>query len=130
MGNGGVPVEMTLTYSKAIDARADNAVILEVCGSMAEYLQVPYNRVQDEFGGSFNNPSPMLAGGAKEGSAAAPAEGSASAVEGSGSASGDARRLQEESASVEASTSAEASASNSTENATVVQTEWAVSLFV
>lgn len=45
--NGGVPVEMTLTYSKAIDDKKDNAVILDVCGKMAEYLQVPYNRVQD-----------------------------------------------------------------------------------
>lgn len=36
--NGGVPVEMVLTYSKAIDVRANNAVILNVCGALAENL--------------------------------------------------------------------------------------------
>jgi len=51
---------MTLTYKKAIDAKADNAVILNVCGALAENLQVPYKRVQDEFGGFKGNPSPML----------------------------------------------------------------------
>lgn len=51
---------MTLTYKKAIDAKKDNAVILNVCGALAENLQVPYKRVQDEFGGYKGNPSPML----------------------------------------------------------------------
>lgn len=36
--NGGVPVAMTLTYSKAIDVRANNAVVLNVCGKIAETL--------------------------------------------------------------------------------------------
>jgi len=51
---------MTLTYKKAIDSKKDNAVILNVCGALAENLQVPYARVQDEFGGFKGNPSPML----------------------------------------------------------------------
>lgn len=36
--NGGVPVSMTLTYSKAIDVRANNAVVLDVCGKIAETI--------------------------------------------------------------------------------------------
>lgn len=36
--NGGVPVELVLTYSKAIDVRANNAVVLDVCGALAETL--------------------------------------------------------------------------------------------
>lgn len=51
---------MTLTYKKAIDVRKDNAVILNVCGALAENVQVPYARVQDELGGYKGNPSPML----------------------------------------------------------------------
>lgn len=51
---------MTLTYKKAIDVRKDNAVILNVCGALAENVQVPYKRVQDELGGYKGNPSPML----------------------------------------------------------------------
>lgn len=51
---------MTLTYKKAIDAKKDNAVVLNVCGALAENLQVPYKRVQDEFGGFKGSPSPMV----------------------------------------------------------------------
>jgi len=51
---------MTLTYKTAIDSKKDNAVILNVCGALAENLQVPYSRVQDEFGGYKGNPSPMV----------------------------------------------------------------------
>jgi hypothetical protein len=36
--NGGVPVAMTLTYAKAIDVRANNDVVLNVCGKIAETL--------------------------------------------------------------------------------------------
>lgn len=58
--NGGTPVSLTLTYKKAIDSKKDNAVILNVCGALAENLQVPYKRVQDEFGGFKGSPSPMV----------------------------------------------------------------------
>jgi len=51
---------MTLTYKKAIDVKKDNAVVLNVCGALAENVQVPYSRVQDEMGGYKGNPSPML----------------------------------------------------------------------
>jgi len=51
---------MTLTYKKAIDVKKDNAVVLNVCGALAENVQVPYKRVQDEMGGYKGNPSPML----------------------------------------------------------------------
>lgn len=58
--NGGAAVQMTLTYKKAIDVKKDNAVILNVCGALAENVQVPYKRVQDELGGFKGSPSPML----------------------------------------------------------------------
>lgn len=48
---------MTLTYGQAIDVVNDNAVILAVCGALAENVQVPYKRVQDSLGGWFGNPS-------------------------------------------------------------------------
>lgn len=36
--NGGVPVKMTLTYGKAIDPVANNDVVLNLCGALAEHL--------------------------------------------------------------------------------------------
>jgi len=58
--NGGKPVQMALTFTQPIDVRTNNADVLKICGAMAEYLQVPYERVQDELGGYFDNPSPLL----------------------------------------------------------------------
>lgn len=98
---------MTLTYSQAIDVVANNDVVLNVCKALAENLQVPYKRVQDELGGSYGFPSP-LAGGAK------PAE----------ETEGGERRLEE--AATDASGDADADATP----AEPVQTEWKVALFV
>jgi hypothetical protein len=58
--NGGKPVSATLTYKKAISDITDNAVVLNVCGKLAEALAVPYARVTDAYGGFFGNPSPSL----------------------------------------------------------------------
>jgi len=58
--NGGKPVSLSLTYSKAISDITDNAVVLNICGKLAESLAVPYNRVTDAYGGYFGNPSPSL----------------------------------------------------------------------
>jgi len=51
---------MSLTYSKAIDDITDNAVILDICGKIAETLLVPYSRVTDAYGGFKGSPSPTL----------------------------------------------------------------------
>merc|ERR1712183_537758 len=58
--NGGKPVGLTLTYSKAISDITDNAMVLKVCGKLAEHMAVPYNRVTDAYGGYFGNASPSL----------------------------------------------------------------------
>jgi len=58
--NGGKPVSLSLTYSKAISDITDNAVVLNICGKLAESLAVPYSRVTDAYGGFFGNPSPSL----------------------------------------------------------------------
>jgi len=58
--NGGKPVSLSLTYSKAISDITDNAVVLNICGKLAESLAVPYARVTDAYGGYFGNPSPSL----------------------------------------------------------------------
>jgi len=58
--NGGKTVGMTLTYKKAISDITDNAVVLNVCGKLAETMAVPYERVTDAYGGYFKNPSPSL----------------------------------------------------------------------
>jgi len=58
--NGGKPVGLTLTYSKAISDITDNAMVLKVCGKLAEHMAVPYNRVTDAYGGFFGSPSPSL----------------------------------------------------------------------
>jgi hypothetical protein len=58
--NGGKPVSLTLTYKKAIDVVADNAMVLNVCGKLAESMAVPYSRVTDAYGGYFGKPSPSL----------------------------------------------------------------------
>jgi hypothetical protein len=60
--NGGKPVTMTLTYGKAIDVVADNKLVLDICGKVAEALAMPYNRVTDSYGGYFGKPSPALPG--------------------------------------------------------------------
>jgi len=58
--NGGKPVGLTLTYSKAINDITDNALILKVCGKVAETMAVPYERVTDPYGGYFGYTSPSL----------------------------------------------------------------------
>merc|ERR1712151_1003360 len=58
--NGGKPVGLTLTYKKAISDITDNAMVLKVCGKLAEHMAVPYSRVTDAYGGYFGNPSPSL----------------------------------------------------------------------
>jgi len=58
--NGGKPVGLTLTYSKAISDITNNDVVLKICGKIAERLAVPYSRVTDAYGGFFGNPSPSL----------------------------------------------------------------------
>lgn len=58
--NGGKPVSLTLTYSKAIDVVANNGVVLKICGKLAENMAVPYNRVTDQYGGFFGQPSASL----------------------------------------------------------------------
>jgi hypothetical protein len=58
--NGGKPVSLSLTYKKAIDVVKDNAVVLNICGKLAESMAVPYNRVTDNYGGYFGAPSPSL----------------------------------------------------------------------
>lgn len=51
---------MTLTYKKAISDITDNAMVLTICGKLAESMAVPYERVTDAYGGSFGKPSPSL----------------------------------------------------------------------
>jgi len=51
---------MTLTYSKAIDDVAQNSLVLDICGGLAEHLAIPYDRVTDAYGGYKGNPSPTL----------------------------------------------------------------------
>lgn len=51
---------MTLTYSKPINDVTDNAIILKICGAVAEKLEVPYSRITDSYGGYFGKPSPDL----------------------------------------------------------------------
>jgi len=58
--NGGKPVSLSLTYGKAIDDVTDNAVVLNICKSLAEHLAVPYDRVTDKYGGYHGSPSPTL----------------------------------------------------------------------
>merc|ERR1711907_440813 len=58
--NGGKPVGLTLTYKKAISDITNNAVVLNVCGKIAEKMAVPYSRVTDAYGGFFGSPSPSL----------------------------------------------------------------------
>lgn len=58
--NGGKPVELTLTFGKAISDITDNAVVLKICGGLAEAMAVPYSRVTDQWGGFYLNPSPTL----------------------------------------------------------------------
>jgi len=58
--NGGKPVSLSLTYGKAIDEVADNAVVLNICKSLAEHLAVPYERVTDKYGGYHGKPSSNL----------------------------------------------------------------------
>jgi hypothetical protein len=58
--NGGKPVSLTLTYTKAISDITDNALVLSVCGKLAESMAVPYSRVTDAYGGFFGSPSPSL----------------------------------------------------------------------
>jgi len=62
--NGGKPVTMTLTYKKAISDITDNAIVLSICGKIAENLAVPYARVTDAYGGYYGKPSPTLPGAA------------------------------------------------------------------
>jgi len=51
---------MTMTYKKEINDIANNDVVLNVAGKIAEILQVPYARVTDAYGGYFGKPSPTL----------------------------------------------------------------------
>lgn len=95
---------MTLTFSQAIDVVANNDVVLNIAKALAENLQVPYKRVQDELGGSYGNPSPLVGGGE------APAE------------EGGDRRLQEETPAAEEETPAV--------EEEPAQTEWEIALFV
>lgn len=58
--NGGKTVGLTLTYKKAINDITNNAVVLSVCGKIAETMAVPYSRVTDAYGGYYGNKSPSL----------------------------------------------------------------------
>jgi hypothetical protein len=58
--NGGKPVQLSLTYKKAISDITNNDVVLKICGKLAENMAVPYNRVTDAYGGFFGSPSPSL----------------------------------------------------------------------
>jgi len=58
--NGGKPVNVVLTFSKAISDITNNADVLKACGKLAEHLAVPYSRVTDAYGGYFGNPSAYL----------------------------------------------------------------------
>jgi hypothetical protein len=51
---------LTLTYSKPINDVTDNAMILKICGAVAEKLEVPYNRITDSYGGYYGYTSPDL----------------------------------------------------------------------
>lgn len=99
---------MTLTYGVAIDPVANNDVVLNLCKALAEHLMVPYNRVQDAWGGSFGNKSPMLPAARRMLQDGSTSEASTSVTDASTSAS-------------EASTSASAPAA---------QTEWPIEVFV
>lgn len=58
--NGGKPVGLTLTYSKAISDITDNKLVLSITKALAETMAVPYSRVTDAYGGYHGNPSPSL----------------------------------------------------------------------
>lgn len=51
---------MVLTYKKKIDVVTDNAIVLKVCGKLAEHVAVPYSRVTDAYGGYKGAPSASL----------------------------------------------------------------------
>jgi len=51
---------MVLTYKKKIDVVTDNAIVLKVCGKLAEHVAVPYSRVTDAYGGYSGAPSASL----------------------------------------------------------------------
>jgi len=57
---------MTMTYKKEINDIANNDVVLNIAGKIAEILQVPYARVTDAYGGFFGNPSANLGTPAKK----------------------------------------------------------------
>jgi len=46
---------LTLTYPKEINDVTNNDKVLEICGAVAEKLQVPYDRITDAYGGFFEN---------------------------------------------------------------------------
>jgi len=58
--NGGKPVNLALTFKKAISDITNNDVVLKMCGKLAENMAVPYDRVTDAYGGYFGNPSAYL----------------------------------------------------------------------
>jgi hypothetical protein len=98
--NGGKPVTLTLTYKKAIDDVAQNSLVLSICGKLAETMAVPYDRVTDQYGGYFNNPSATL-----------PAASSSSAAKTNTTTANKSRMLN-------------------TTNATANKTSWDISVFV
>lgn len=51
---------MVLTYKKKIDVVTDNAIVLKICGKLAEHVAVPYSRVTDAYGGYSGAPSASL----------------------------------------------------------------------
>lgn len=105
---------MTLTYKKEINDVTNNAVVLDVCGKIAELLMVPYSRVTDAYGGYKGKPSPIVAGAAAAKTAAAGTKNSTAANSTNSTANSTRRMLN---------------TTNAT-NATAAPKEYPISMFV
>merc|ERR1712151_524994 len=103
--NGGKTVSLTLTYKKAIDVVADNSVVLNICGKLAESMAVPYSRVTDAYGGYYGSKSASLPATSAAAKAATPAK--------AANAHGTKKRVL-----------------NTTNATTPAKTEWTLNLFI